>query len=139
MNAIIEPIVEARLRKRISNLEAELERAQDRIQAMEDTFGLNDACHYAWLGLTAFESRILAILVRNTMATRDQIMFALYEGRPEAYDRDPKILDVYCCHLRKKLAPIGVTIENVWGRGKRIPPADKDKLMHAKLNLEARQ
>jgi len=137
MNAIIEPIMEARLRKRISDLESQLERAQDRIAALEDQFGMNDGCHYAQLGLTENQSRLVAILARHDMVTRDQMMFALYEGKPECYDRDPKILDVYICKIKQKLGPLGVTIETVWGRGKRMPAASKDALMRALRNLEA--
>lgn len=129
--SVMQSFDEARLRRRISELEAALERAEDQVAEMRLTFGLEDACQYAWLGMSRSESIILALLMRHDMVTKDQMMFALYDGKPEAYDRDPKILDVWIHKLRKRLAPLGVEIELVWGRGKRIGPAGKAKLLAA--------
>jgi len=33
---------------------------------------------------------------------------------------EPKIVDVLLCRVRQKLAPFGIEIERVWGRGLRI-------------------
>ncbi len=35
-----------------------------------------------------------------------------------------KIIDVYICKARKKLAPLGIAIETAWGRGYRIVKGD---------------
>lgn len=35
---------------------------------------------------------------------------------------------MWICKLRKKLNPLGISIETVWGLGKRIPSEDKAKL-----------
>ena len=35
-------------------------------------------------------------------------------------EREIKIVDVFVCKARKKLQPLGVNIETVWGRGYRI-------------------
>jgi hypothetical protein len=126
MNAVIEPIVEARLRKRISNLEAELERAQDRIETLEDTFGLREDPRWVALGLTVMEGRIMEALLKCDLLTREQMMFALYNGTKEAYDRDPKLLDV--CKINRKLVDRGVRIETVWGRGRRLTAESKAAL-----------
>ena len=43
------------------------------------------------------------------------------------WDREPlpKVVDVYICHLRKKLADSGFRIETVWGQGYRMMRVDK--------------
>lgn len=35
-------------------------------------------------------------------------------------DRELKIIDVFVCKARKKLEPLGIAIETVWGAGYRI-------------------
>src|SRR5262249_40347586 len=42
------------------------------------------------------------------------------------WDREPqpKVVDVYVCHLRKKLAGSGLKIETVWGQGYRMVLVD---------------
>ena len=65
---------------------------------------------------TQFE--ILALFVRAypRMVSRQSLMNWLYQLRPDE-EPEPKILDVYVCHLRRKLKPLGVGFETVWGRG----------------------
>lgn len=69
--------------------------------------------------LTAKEYAILEHLSlrKNTTLTREMIMNGLYGGMDEP---DLKILDVFVCKLRKKLADASEGesfIETVWGRG----------------------
>lgn len=73
--------------------------------------------------LTGREAEILAaLMVSRGTISKAELMAALYarNNRP-----DEKIIDVYVCKLRKKLAPYfspGVLIiETVWGRGHHIP------------------
>ena len=40
-------------------------------------------------------------------------------------DRDSKIADVFVCKLRKKLEPLSIEIETLWGDGYRINPKTK--------------
>lgn len=48
--------------------------------------------------------------------TKDAIMSVLY--RNEAKDEaEIKIVDVFLCKLRKKLAPFDIGIETIWGVG----------------------
>lgn len=57
----------------------------------------------------------------DAVATKDHIYRTIYPDGEE--DRDPKVIDVFVCQLRKKLGPMQITIETVWGRGYRFTPA----------------
>ncbi|YBV98388.1 helix-turn-helix domain-containing protein [Phyllobacteriaceae bacterium JZ32] len=52
------------------------------------------------------------------MRSSEQLMAALYW----ADDEEPliKIIDVFICKLRKKLRPLDIKIETIWGRGYRL-------------------
>lgn len=83
----------------------------------------------AW-GLTAREAQFLdALLLSRETLTKQAAMDAIYG---EGDGPEPKIIDVYACKLRKKLAPLfdpdTLVIETVWGRGYRI-----DDLMKAAI------
>lgn len=88
-------------------------------------------------GLTRKELGVLfAILRRPNGATRDQIMLALYTG--ESIDSQPeiKVIDVFVCKVRRKLAEVADSqyalprsaIETVWGTGYKIAPEHHAKL-----------
>jgi two-component system cell cycle response regulator CtrA len=76
--------------------------------------------------LTGREYCILELLClrKGTIVTKEMLLGHLYRGRdaPEL-----KIIDVFVCHLRKKLTQATGGkhyIETVWGRGYRLrPPA----------------
>jgi len=72
-----------------------------------------------YVHLTIKEYAILELLVMNstTVITKDKFLDKLYGGRDEP---EIKIIDVFVCKLRKKLADAsGGTnyIETIWGRG----------------------
>ena len=54
------------------------------------------------------------------MVTREQLMSEAYWLRNDQDEPDIKIIDVMICKVRKKLLPLGVGIDTVWGRGYRI-------------------
>lgn len=71
------------------------------------------------LVLTRREYQILELLVmrKGSTVTKEAFLNHLYGGRDEP---DQKIIDVYVCKLRKKIAAqtrVGDYIETVWGRG----------------------
>jgi len=72
----------------------------------------------ATVPLTGKELELLELLIlRNGAVVGKQAMFArLYNGVNEP---DPKILEVFVCKIRRKLAQAGAstTIGTVWGRG----------------------
>lgn len=72
---------------------------------------------------TKTQARILARLQESEgeIVTRDQLMDAVYfDSHSEPV---PKILDVFICKLRKKLAGTQYRIESVWAQGFRMSRA----------------
>ena len=94
-----------------------------------------------FLGLTKQESKLFGLLMaRTALVTQDLAVDALYGGQPE--ERDPRIVDVFICKLRKKLKRWDIKIETVWGLGFRIPALDKAKaktIMAEQARVEAAQ
>ena len=79
------------------------------------------------VGLTGKEYAILELLARRKGAvlSREMLMNQLYSGIDEP---EPKILDVYMCKIRKKIADADRGrnyIETVWGRGYMLREPDK--------------
>lgn len=85
--------------------------------------------------LTQKEAALLAILADGRLYTKEYILGALYlhdEDAPEL-----KIVDVFICKIRKKLAPYGVAIETLWGSGYRVSTVDLLQRVAAGETLEA--
>ena len=77
--------------------------------------------------LTGREYQTLELLAlrRGKTLTKDIFLSSLYGGQDEP---GPKIIDVFICKLRKKLAPAtngGHVIETVWGGGYVLREADE--------------
>jgi two-component system cell cycle response regulator CtrA len=72
--------------------------------------------------LTSREHQMLELLIlrQGQTVTKETTLLYLYDGRDEP---ELKIIDVFLCKIRKKLAVAGWnrTIETVWGRGYTIP------------------
>lgn len=82
----------------------------------------------ACLGLTPTEATVFACLAtRPDLATKDQIMTALYAERPGEVP-ETKITDVFISKVRRKVEPFGIVIETVWGMGWRLPSASRATL-----------
>ena len=83
----------------------------------------------AHVHLTSKEYQILELLIlrKGATQTKEMILNHLYGGKDEP---DLKIIDVFICKLRKKLAAVssgGNYIETVWGRGYVLrSPADEE-------------
>ena len=73
--------------------------------------------------LTAHEYEILQTLRTHAprVLTKEALLVAVYQLQHE--EPEIKIIDVWICKLRKKLKPLGVNIDTVWGRGYRLLPA----------------
>ena len=85
------------------------------------------------IGLTDKEYSILELLSlrQGVTVTKEMLLDHLYGGKDEP---ELKIIDVFVCHLRKKLAQATDGkhyIETVWGRGYRLcAPAEMPGLPH---------
>jgi two-component system cell cycle response regulator CtrA len=102
-------------------LERENDALRDEIDALKTSMGI------AWappaeFGLTGYESRALGRLLKGGLVSKESLMTALYSDRP---DDEPqiKIVDVFICKMRRKLAGFGINIETRWGRGYELSPA----------------
>lgn len=87
--------------------------------------------------LTRLEYEMIEMLIlrRGAMVTRDQIMTQLYAWTDEP---DPKILDVYICRIRAKLAAIGAQEDLIvtnFGQGIRIPEQRPERVVMGPLAL----
>lgn len=60
--------------------------------------------------------------------TKEAALEWMYQINP---DREPeiKIIDVYLCKARKKLDPIGIRIDTVWGKGYALAVAAKPSIV----------
>lgn len=95
------------LRERVRQLEAVLTNGYERLPIG---------------GLTCTEAAVLAVIAAaDGGAPKERILEAIYAWRSDREVPQPKILDVYVCKMRRKLAPLGVEIETVWGWGYRLP------------------
>jgi two-component system cell cycle response regulator CtrA len=110
---------------RIDGLQAEVDRLQGRVEQLEAAMGMRVLTPMEWR-LTPMQMRVFGVLLARELATKAAIMAALYrdDGRDEA---DPKIVDVFVCHVRRKLKAFDVPIETIWGQGYRMSPAAKDR------------
>ncbi len=75
--------------------------------------------------LTAQEQCLFEALyaAQGKVVTKEQLLTQLYPI--EADEAEIKIIDVFVCKVRKKLKPLGLTIQTEWGRGYRFVPAQR--------------
>lgn len=68
--------------------------------------------------LTGSEALLLQRLaeVYPRIVSKESLLEWMYQITP---DKEPeiKIIDVYVCKIRKKIAPLGVRIDTAWGKG----------------------
>lgn len=102
-------------RETIRQLRAEMENACDWVPRVE-------------LGLTPAEGRILVALFRRGRSTKEQLLEAVHGHRPDADRPELKIVDVFICKLRRKLAGFGVEIVTIWGCGYELTAEGRAKL-----------
>lgn len=111
---------------------SELQRALDRIEELEDLFGMGDddamLIHMAaGLPLTACKT-VGIIRKRTTVTSKTMIYSLLYGDRPECDQPDPRIIDVEISKSRAKLRPLGIEIKTVWGVGYIMEPESRRAL-----------
>ena len=83
------------------------------------------------LTVREYETIELLALRRGKTLSKSLMMSLLYGGLDEP---EPKIIDVFVCKIRKKLALVGAPfslIETIWGGGYRIGEADYQPLADA--------
>jgi hypothetical protein len=80
-------------------------------------------------GLTKREACVVAVLAqRRGTVSKTSLHAALYGTFHDDETPDAKIVDVFVCKIRKKLAPFGVDISTVWGAGYSMTPEHAETL-----------
>lgn len=64
--------------------------------------------------------------VRPRMLSTEALMDALYGLKPDDEPEEP-IMKIFVHKVRRKLAPLGIEIETVWGRGYRLKSNRKEQ------------
>src|ERR1700722_2789179 len=122
----------------ISTLKAKITEQQKTIDELEYRLGeiTEGILHneFEWkFALTPIQSRLMSMLFKypGKVVTKQSIWVTLYGSLPEVdQPKDPRLLDVHMCKLRKRLkkSDVAIEIENVWGRGWRMNEASCQKL-----------
>ena len=126
---VVEP---AEFSAREAALQATIVRLEDRIQGLEEAMGLCVLPPLEW-GLTVQQARLFGALLEREVLTKDAAMAALYRDRGDD-EPEMKIVDVFVCHIRRKLKPFGIEIGTRWGVGYFMTPANKAE---ARRQIEA--
>lgn len=124
------PVPATDVSRLIADLRAELEERDERIRQLEDIvrgkeWALPPDVEAA---LTPTEARMLALLAAREMCTRE----ALFEASRGVGSHDDatniKVVDVHVSKMRRRITPLGIVIQSVWGRGYRLDAASRDRL-----------
>lgn len=110
----------------VDQLQAENEELRERIRQLEEMLGQTFSATRK-LGLTQTENKILGLLVKVKVATRDAIHSLIYFDRPNEVP-DIAIVNCFICKLRKKLKPHDITIETERDLGYFLTTDTKAKL-----------
>jgi two-component system cell cycle response regulator CtrA len=117
----------------VIELRNELDEAKERIRQLENELKAKIGSEMTFppvMRLTGLETTILSVLMLNPIASHRRISSAIIQSRHERKDVPSDLMvKVKICHLRKKLAPFGVTIETLWGRGYMMSEMDKAKIV----------
>jgi DNA-binding winged helix-turn-helix (wHTH) protein len=99
--------------------------AQEQLKYLTADNFADIAPHVQKWGLTRQEARLLLILERSKdrIASKEALLNRLYVETPNDLP-DVKIIDVFICKLRKKLATSEYRIDTVWGVGYKLIRTD---------------
>lgn len=126
--------VRADLAAQLAMTRRRLRTALDALAVLEAEFGQRHeqvSPYMRAFGLTRSHAALLSLFMSREMVNAASFAAASYASRHDDEQPDPKIFDVFTCHLRKRLrAVFGADdlIETVWGVGKRISAANKARI-----------
>lgn len=89
-----------------------------------------DELPYGLPPLSKMETQFLKLLIARQTVSDDMAMTAFYADRANPPGR--KVLDVFICHLRRKLKPYKISIDRQWGVGWTLSPASRNAIKHMK-------
>jgi DNA-binding winged helix-turn-helix (wHTH) protein len=99
--------------------------AQEEITQLKAAAGLtaSDLNKCIKLGLTKDQAKVLLVVSAKDVGTRDSIFTLVYGDKLDPPEM--KTIDVHMVRIRRFLAPLGVTVETVWGHGYRMDDENK--------------
>jgi two-component system cell cycle response regulator CtrA len=109
----------------VATIERENAELRERIAVLEDALGVRMEAPLV-LNLTSAEARLFGFLLKRDLVRKDAAMIALYGHRATGEVAEPRIIDVFVCKMRKKLAPFAIMIETQWGQGYFLGPRSKE-------------
>ena len=98
------------------------EELRERIMVLEQMLGARDGVPEQF-GFKGNPQKVLGMLLRREFCSKESMMTVLYGD--QVLPPDDGVLAVMVCRLRKRLSPIGVEIETVWGQGWRMTAKSK--------------
>lgn len=113
---------------RAEALQNENDRLRARIEQLEAALGLTFLAPLEW-GLTGRQTRLFGALMAREILTKQAAMTALYTDVCDDDEPQIKIIDVFICHIRRKVKPFGIEIHTVWGTGYRLTPESKARCL----------
>lgn len=112
------------LRDRVEMLEAENAELRTMLGLDDDVAAL------LIMGFTPAEARIVNLMLRRDIVTKDQVLFVSNPINPERrYDQGGNSANVHISRMRKVLNPLGCRLETYYGQGWRL--IGKDNLRAA--------
>jgi two-component system cell cycle response regulator CtrA len=94
-----------------------VETLEERIRQLEEALAPSSVFIPIEWGLSTNEARMFAHFTTRELATKSSLMMAVYSDRPDDVEPEIKIIDVFVCKMRKKLARFDIEIRTVWGQG----------------------
>lgn len=84
------------------------------------------------LRLTLLEESIVATLLHSGRVCSPDFLIDATRGRRGTHASHPQsnLIDSKICHIRAKFKPFGLGIETIWGRGYRLKPESRDRLLN---------
>lgn len=101
---------------------------RDHITTLEEALGMTLKWPAQWR-LRPIEQRMLGVLVQRREVSRETMLAAMY-GAVGLDEPDSDTLGVHLCYLRRKLKPLGVTFETIYGWGFFMSKEMVEKVRH---------
>ena len=104
---------------------------RDRIEELETLLGADrsDEERFAVFRVpSGICRRLLGLLLRRSVLSREAAQVILYGGRPEREQPAIESLDTQLFHIRRQLRLHDIEIDTVWGVGWSLKPAAKAKI-----------
>lgn len=120
--------IRSAMHSELINLRAQLAACKDLIRELADKKSEGVADFHGVAGLTRKEATVVNALLVHGRLSRERIYHECYGGFDASDMPEPKIVDVFICKIRKKLAPHNVSIQNMWGFGFEMTGDNKERM-----------